>query len=461
MSNREKTAYSRCGITIADVEGRYLDANPAFCELTGYSREELLRMRIADLEVVESPQGVLEHIGKLLQNGGDRFITRHRRKDGRLIDVEITSFADQGRLLAFVIDLEESRRFEEALRASEESYRELFDTLHDAVVIFDAATGGVRDINFRMAEMYGYSYEEALKLKVEDCSAEEPHVTRETARRLIAMAAAGEPQLFEWPARHKTGRSFWVEVSLKRVNFGGRVCVIAIERDITGRKQSEQQLLEYQGQLQRLAAQLSLVEERERRALAGQLHDTVAQSLATAKIMLNSLRGCIPPDRLSLFENTVALVQEAISQSRAVLYRLTPSVLQELGLETALASLVSDMSEENRFCGHFEWSGDRPALDEDLGMFLYSAARELLRNVVKHANANRADVRVRCGRERFEVVVEDDGAGFDASQCARLPNCGGGFGLFGIQERLRHFNGDLRVESEPGRGTRVSLSLPL
>jgi PAS domain S-box-containing protein len=136
----------------------------------------------------------------------------------------------------------ERKRVEEALRASEAKYRAISDSSNHALFIHDPETGEILDVNKKMCEMYGYSPEEVRSINVETLSSGEPPYTQKEALRWIRKAAAGEPQLFEWLAKDKEGRLFWVEVNLKRAVLGDRERLLAIVRDLTERKEVEDPL---------------------------------------------------------------------------------------------------------------------------------------------------------------------------------------------------------------------------
>lgn len=142
------------------------------------------------------------------------------------------------------IDLTKSKGSEEALRQSEANYRAIFDAADDAIFVHDIETGEILDVNRRMCQMYGHTPEEVRRLTVEDLSAGEPPYTDEVAQQLMKKAAEGEPQLFEWRARDKSGRIFWVEVNLQRALIGRKDCLLAVARDITRRKRAEEKLRE-------------------------------------------------------------------------------------------------------------------------------------------------------------------------------------------------------------------------
>jgi PAS domain S-box-containing protein len=141
-----------------------------------------------------------------------------------------------------VEDITERLKIEDALRASEANYRAIFDTANDAIFVHEIETGAILDVNRKMTEMYGYTIEEAQQINVRIPSAEEPPYTQENAFRWMRKAVEGEPQLFEWKAKDKAGRIFWVEVNLKRVTLGGKDRLLAIVRDTTERKRAEEAL---------------------------------------------------------------------------------------------------------------------------------------------------------------------------------------------------------------------------
>ena len=130
------------------------------------------------------------------------------------------------------------------LQESEERFRAIFDSVNDAIFIHDLRTGAILDVNQRMCEMYGFSREEALQLSSTDASSGEPPYTEQDALNWVRKAATGEPQIFEWHAKHKTGRLFWVEVNMRRAFIGADERLLVTVRDITDRKKAEANLQE-------------------------------------------------------------------------------------------------------------------------------------------------------------------------------------------------------------------------
>ena len=128
---------------------------------------------------------------------------------------------------------------EAAWRENEERFRTIFDSVNDAIFVHDLTTGDILDVNHRMCEMYGYTRDEALRLTVEELSSGEPPYTLADALRWMRQAAEGEPQLFEWQAKDKGKRLFWVEVNMRRTIIAGAERLLVVVRDITERKRAE------------------------------------------------------------------------------------------------------------------------------------------------------------------------------------------------------------------------------
>lgn len=139
-------------------------------------------------------------------------------------------------------DISSRQQAEETLKLSEASYRSIFDSMNDAIFVHDARTGQIVDVNRQMLEMYGYSYGEARNLSLEQISLNKPPYSGEEARHWARKALHEGPQLFEWMAKNKAGKSFWVEVSLRQGVVEGKQRTLAVVRDIAARKQGEKAL---------------------------------------------------------------------------------------------------------------------------------------------------------------------------------------------------------------------------
>jgi len=153
------------------------------------------------------------------------------------------------------------------------------------------------------------------------------------------------------------------------------------------------------------------------------------------------------------------MLSDVIQDTRNMTFEISSPLLYEVGLPAALESLAEQILKPHDIAVDFKAIGSPDnKLDRDINVLLYQMTRELLINVVKHAEATRVSIRVHFGKNKVRIVVEDDGRGFD-DQKKRDSKCRG-FGLFSIKERLYSIGGSIQIISEPGRGTIVSLVAP-
>ncbi|MHC4721292.1 MAG: PAS domain-containing protein [Planctomycetota bacterium] len=154
----------------------------------------------------------------------------------KVFSLTFAPVGEAGYVNVYAHDITERKRAEELLRTSEANYRAIFASANDAIFIHDIEKGEILDFNPKMSEIFGYTRAEAQNFTVDDLSSGKPGYTQKDALEWIRKAADGTPQVFEWQCRHKSGRLFRAEVSLKRARIGGQDRMLAIVRDITDRK---------------------------------------------------------------------------------------------------------------------------------------------------------------------------------------------------------------------------------
>lgn len=234
-----------------------------------------------------------------------------------------------------------------------------------------------------------------------------------------------------------------------------------LRREISVRQKAEQDLLEHQAQLRRLAVELSLAEEQERRRVGTQLHDVVVQFLAYAKLKLGLLRKTnMDAMTLAAVEEAETLLQQAIDRSRRVMYELSAFSLYDLGFEPALQALCDHFRKQHHLHVTFNHDTAPKPLPPDLQVMLFQVTRELLLNVVEHARATQATVSLSRADQQIQIVIEDNGTAVGALTIDQMMSPQH-FGLFSISERLGYLGGSVDVENLPERGTRVTIRLPL
>ena len=227
------------------------------------------------------------------------------------------------------------------------------------------------------------------------------------------------------------------------------------------RKQAEKQLRSCRTQVRTLTSELRLSEERERHRLAQDLHDTVAQCLAGCRFKLESLQANLPAGTGSAqVGECIDFIDQAIKQTRLLMFEFYPWILDESGLDATLRSLARRVQQVHGIQVECSGDGTTDALDRDLRVLLFRTARELLLNVVKHAQAKHVTISIGRADNQIRLNVVDDGIGFNIADLAGEQEKKNGFGLFSIRERLGHLGGRLDLISRPGSGTQAAVVIP-
>lgn len=277
----------------------------------------------------------------------------------------------------------------------------------------------------------------------------------ESSRRLERMAAERQSAIALLREAREQLEQRVAERTVELQQANQRLAAESAERN-----QVNESLRAHQDQLGQLAEQLADAEERERREIAEFLHDRIGQNLALVKLRLRALAKNQPACNEAL-QPVDRLMDEIISDARSLTADLGTPLLYELGLVEALQSLVRRFEEVHGIPTRFEDDERDKPLAEATRRILYQAVRELLHNIVKHADAQLVIVRLQRDGRSLHVHVIDRGAGFDSSDFEFRVTTAGGFGLFNIRERLQHLGGSCVVRSAPDTGTEVTLTVPL
>ncbi len=215
----------------------------------------------------------------------------------------------------------------------------------------------------------------------------------------------------------------------------------------------------YQEQLRKLNSEITLVEERERRRIAENLHDSLGQTLSLAFMNLSSINpeDC-PPQIRSTINFTSQLLSKAIEESRSLTYDLSPPILYELGLIPAIRWKLERFEKEFNIKTAFKVKDSESELSRENKIFLYRTVGELLNNINKHAQATEVSVELYLKEDAFNLTVQDNGVGINKQKVKTTLN--GGFGLLSISERIESINGLFTIEPN-NIGTIAHINIPL
>lgn len=237
--------------------------------------------------------------------------------------------------------------------------------------------------------------------------------------------------------------------------------MIVVIRDISDKKEAHEKILEYQAKLRRLNSNLTLAEEKERKAIAASLHDGLGQLLAITSLQLNALLNHkMDPGIIKKIEGSHSSIQRAIKETKSLTYNLSPPILYELGLISTIKWRLEQITEIHGIKTHYSGEEKQLHLNNDMNILLYRTVSELLNNTLKHADATRIYLHIDLKGEHLQIVVADNGKGFDTQQGIRF-TAQHGFGLFSINERLHFVGGSLDITSGKEEGTKAIITAPM
>jgi len=347
-----------------------------------------------------------------------------------------------------------------ALKASELRYRRLFEAAQDGILILNADTGQIDDVNPFLTDLLGYSREQLLGNKLWDIGPfKDTKASKSEFRELQREAYVRYEDL---PLETSAGKPIHVEFvsNVYRVN-GGKVIQCNI-RDITERRKAEAKRKEYNRKLQALSRRLVEVQETERRHLARELHDEIGQSLTAVELNLQALLESRGADALApRLKASIEVVERVQEQVHDLSLNLRPSILDDLGLEPALHWYTDRQAALAGLQAEVRADPMEQRLDPIIETHCFRVAQEALTNVVKHAKAHTVTVELTTNDEQLHLSVRDDGVGFDLASVREHAVRGASLGLLSMEERATLAGGGLQYHAHPGQGTEVHAWFPL
>jgi PAS domain S-box-containing protein len=372
------------------------------------------------------------------------------------------------------------RARQQAIRQSEERFRLLVESIKDYSISMLNSEGIVTSWNPGARVIEGYEMEDVIGRHASCFFLPEDAERGAAGAGLQTAAATGRHEDEGWRLR-KDGSTFWANVVITALkDESGKLSGFArVVRDLTERKATEerlrqlateleqrvadrtQELVRSQHRLRDLATELTLTEQRERRRLAGELHDYLAQLLVLMRMKIRQAAPRIPDERATaLLKEADHAITESLNYTRSLVAELAPPALQEFGLLEGFTWLAEQM-QTHGLTVEIKKGLPRVVIPDDQAVLVFQSVRELLFNVLKHAGTGQAELSVEIDAGgRLVMAVVDHGQGFEVSELAGRNDERKRFGLFSVRERMEAMGGKFELESDPTRGTRAMLILP-
>ncbi|HJN16278.1 MAG TPA: PAS domain S-box protein, partial [Armatimonadota bacterium] len=372
------------------------------------------------------------------------------------------TFGEDGSVIGYLSvgrDIHEWRAAEDALRDSEERFRITFEQSPIAGVVA-SLDGHVLDANDSLCRLTGYSRSELVGMHGSEVLPPDEWERLAKARARLITGAVSVLSA-ERRLRRKDGAELWVHMTsrLAKDADGNPLYVLALSEDITEARQAREELEAAHAELRTLAGRLISAQEEERRRIARELHDDITQRLAVAAIEAGKIEA-MSPHGSPVTRGLAAIRDELAKLSQdihGISRQLHPTLLEYLGLDEAIGTECDSFAQRESIDVTYD-VGDIPAaVAEEVSVCLFRIAQEGLRNIAKHAQTDKASVRLELLDDHLVLTVSDSGVGFDATGPRTKP----GMGLASMEERARLVLGQLSIESHPGQGTTVRARIPL
>ena len=466
--SREIFEHAATGIAIASFAGGFTRCNPAFCELVGYSEEELRSTQF--MEIIHPEDRVQNSDAfRSLQSGAvssfemeSRYL--HKNRSVVLVREFVSALPDsadtKANFMALVTDVSVQRKSLDALRQSEERIRTILRTASDAIITIDNR-GLIDSVNEATEFLFGYSNAELVGRNVSMLMPQP--FSREHDGYIQKFLATAEPQIIgkgrEVVCLRKDGSTFPADLAVNQVDHLGHFT--GILRDLSSRKEMQKHILD-------IAAD-------EQRRIGLELHDGTQQELTGLSLFANALQDTIRSasqveknknmawqfevDNFDRLKTIADLLSKRIAETnqhvRDLAHGIMPVQIDAEGLQSALIELANSVSSGENCSCVFECEGDVSITNNTTATHLFRIAQEAINNAVRHGLANNIRIFLLLRDDRICLEVSDNGSGFENEAQIHDGSSSQGMGMRTMQYRASLIGGRVHIEQQVDRGTLV------
>jgi PAS domain S-box-containing protein len=450
---------------------RFVFINPKFTEWFGYTIED-----IPDIahwrKAAYRDDAYFEQVLKVWRAELEKVYSGEKKescpveasiycKDGSVKELEISFTTTENLLYVTFNDVTERNSFLRALHENEKKFRNISEQLPIPICVF-SDSGETRFLNNAFIETFGYTRQD-IPTRKEWLNKAYPD---ENYRNVVIQAREHAIHRIQTKTRKTLLCQFEVtckDGSKKHIEFSiskGDKNLYVVANDVTGKVKAERELKESHRQLRELSSYLENIREEERKHISREIHDELGQQLTLLKLDLMQMTKKLKPEEGEMIEKMKQadqLLAETMRSVRKIATQLRPSILDNLGLVSALEWQSREF--EKNFGIHcvFESLLYDPQFTAKQSNALFRIYQEALTNIARHAGATRVDAVLSQEENRIVLEIRDNGKGFNPDDMASKKT----LGLKGMQERALMIDGDFHIESAPGKGTYIQISIPI
>ena len=449
-------------------DSQFVYANPTAERLTGYSQEEFLHMKLADLihpdfhEIVNQRRAARDRGEPVPPHSEDKILTKSGETRWMDVTAAKTSFLGKPAMIVTTFDITERKRAEEALRASEKRFLVAFEANPMMATISLLEDGRFLAVNDSFISLTGYSREEAVGRTALELGLW-PNA-EQRARLMRRLQEEGSVRNHEADLTMKRGIKKTMLISVEAIELEGQRCLLHSGMDITQRQQAESALRTSQKQLRALSAKVQSAREEEGTRIAREIHDELGSALTGLKWDLEKMNKTLSslehePPVVEVRERMITmtrLIEETINTVRRISSELRPSILDDLGLVAAIEWQAQQFQERTGI--EFVWKSqlETAELSRESATAVFRIFQEILTNVLRHSGASRITVELEKCAGHFDLKVQDNGRGISEHEQRHTRS----LGLLGMKERALLVDGEVTIAGAPGTGTTVVVRVP-
>ncbi|MBU1169237.1 MAG: PAS domain S-box protein [Proteobacteria bacterium] len=445
-----------------EKDGIIVEISPSVERVVGIKREKLIGKSVFHAPY-PYPSKIRLMASEILTKGEIRdHEIQFYNAEGTVIFLSVSArvvkdeYQPEGRVVVDASDVTARHMIEMALRESEERYRMLIEELKDVVFIV-TPEGFIEYTSPASIEFGGYDPDDSVGRHVSEFIASEEGIEL-AVEMLLEMLTHKKPLECEVLYKALNKKPFFVEVSATPILTDEDVTgVLCIMRDISHRKLAEEQV-------RILTQELMKIQENERKRIACDLHDDVAQNLATLMISCETFFDnyeAIPFDLKYKMKNFSGVLKRSLTFVRDLSYELRPPGLDQLGLIKTLSRYCEDFSEKHKIRADFFPMGMGViSFDPDTEINIYRLVQEALNNVKKHAEASHVVVKFVASVPDIIIRIQDNGKGFDVNERLAAAMNEKRMGLHSMTERVNFMNGKIKINAQPNEGTTIIVNIP-
>ena len=360
-------------------------------------------------------------------------------------------------------DITEQKLAMSKVEEAEKMYRLLADNANDMICLHEL-NSTFKYISPSIKTLLGYETSDFIGKQIFDLVHKEDITPLKKAIKKSLLKDTGA-DTFIYRAFHKKGHVVWLE-SLGSTIFKDKklISFITSTRDITQWVLAKKEIQEYQTSLQKLTTEITLIEEKQKKEIATNIHDHLSQSLVISRMRISEMKK--KPELKKINEDLLFLethIYEALENSRKITYELSPPVLYQLGIIDALNWFLDNTETTHKIECQINSNTTNIKFSDVKSILLYRSIQEVITNIIKYANASLITLDINKNNNKIDFLITDNGVGFDTSILNKQHHnhSGSGFGLFTVKERIKNIQGEFSIISKTNTGTIVKIIVPL